>query len=98
MRGLGTQRVHWPEALLDGLALRPDGPHAARAAYMAWSIYEARLEPDLAAENILVACVGRKAIVRGTVGTRLRKVKAGLLVLRQGQVARVANRLVVISD
>jgi len=55
-------------------------------------------EPDLAAESIFAACVGRKVIVRGTVRTLLKKHKAGLLALRAGDVARVANRLVVLSE
>ena len=32
---------------------------------------------ELSKENVLVACVGRKVIVRGTVSSRMRKVKAG---------------------
>jgi hypothetical protein len=55
-------------------------------------------DSDLASDNVLVACVGRKVIVRGSVATRLRKVKAGLMALRLGDSTRVANRLVVLSD
>ena len=35
------------------------------------------------------------AIVRGSVSVPLKKVKAGLLALRWGEVSRVVNRLVV---
>lgn len=52
-------------------------------------------EADLAQENFQVACVGRKVILRGSVGDPVRKVKAGLLALRRGGVSRVINRLVV---
>jgi osmotically-inducible protein OsmY len=55
-------------------------------------------EADLASDNIVVACVGRKAVVRGTVRTQMRKLKAGLIALRCSDAARVANRLVVLSD
>ena len=54
--------------------------------------------PDLADENILVACVGKKVVVRGTVDKLLKKHKAGLLALRSGDAARVSNRLVVVSE
>lgn len=52
-------------------------------------------EPDLQAENIQVACLNRKIILRGTVSNPMHKVKAGLLALRQDNVQRIRNRLVV---
>jgi osmotically-inducible protein OsmY len=52
-------------------------------------------EPDLAAQNIQVAWVAHKAILRGTARSELEKAKAGLMALRLGGASHVRNRLVV---
>jgi len=55
-------------------------------------------EPDLQAENLQVACVNGKVILRGTVSNLLSKGKAGLLALRQDGVQRIRNRLVIVQE
>ena len=55
-------------------------------------------EPDLQAENIHIACLAGKIVLRGTVSNPLVKGKAGLLALRQDAASRVRNRLVVVAD
>lgn len=53
--------------------------------------------PDLAADdqNLQIACIGRKVVLRGHVTSEQLKVKAGLLCLRLPDVARIRNRLLV---
>ena len=55
-------------------------------------------EPDLQAENIQVASLNTKVVLRGTVGKPMAKVKAGLIALRQDDVHRIRNRIVVTSS
>lgn len=55
-------------------------------------------ESDLGSENIIVACLGRKVVLRGSVSDPRAKVKAGLLALRQPEVSRLRNRLVLRSE
>lgn len=55
-------------------------------------------EPDLQAENIQVASLNTKVVLRGTVSKPMAKVKAGLLALRQDDVHRLRNRIVVTSS
>ena len=54
-------------------------------------------QPDLQAQNIHVACLNRKIILRGAVNSRLHKSKAGLLALRHGDTGQLRNRLVVMD-
>jgi osmotically-inducible protein OsmY len=53
--------------------------------------------PDLGSQDIQVACINRAVVLRGTVNSQLHKVTAGMLALRQAQVQRVRNRLVVVE-
>lgn len=57
-------------------------------------------DPELGAdgENIMVACVGKKVILRGTVTTERVRVLAGLWALNLEEVTRLRNRLVVQTD
>lgn len=54
--------------------------------------------PDFGESDIQVACLSRIAVLRGTVPSNIRKVTAGILALRQENVLRVRNRLVVVAD
>ena len=55
-------------------------------------------EPDLHSENVHIACLKGKVVLRGTVSNPLAKGKAGLLALRQDGATRIRNRLVVVAD
>ncbi len=54
-------------------------------------------EPDLQAENIQIACLNKKVVLRGSAVDPMHKIKAGLLALRQDNVQRVRNRIVVVK-
>ena len=54
-------------------------------------------EPDLQVENIQIACLNKKVVLRGSVVDPMHKIKAGLLALRQDNVQRVRNRIVVVK-
>ena len=54
-------------------------------------------EPDLQVENIQIACLNKKVVLRGSVVDPMHKIKAGLLALRQDNVQRVRNRVVVVK-
>ncbi len=54
-------------------------------------------EPDLQAQNIHVASLNTKIILRGVVADPIQKVKAGLIALRHGDTSKVRNRLVVMD-
>jgi len=52
---------------------------------------------NLQAENIQVAFLNKKVVLRGSVANSMHKVTAGLLALRQDSVQRIRNRIVVVE-